>query len=194
MLPSIIFREQYLKLSRFTIVTGSHGVGKTDLLIKIENTKENFSNVHNITENRRSKLILESMQYLFPTIIKTEYDYPMHYDRSVQYLCDPINVLKRLLEKVHTVSIWYNVVPILHYTVLPRFFERVLHLANAFDIQVIFSTQSMDVIKAFQQAAKKASEQDIRLLRLDRINENTHVTTFDARDLSIATEGNIEVR
>lgn len=194
MLPSIIFREQYVQLSRFTIVTGNHGVGKTGLLEKIENTKAVFPSVHNIPEKQRSKLILESMQYLFPTLITTEYDYPMHYDRGVQYLCDPIIILKRLLERANTVSIWHNVVPILHYTVLPRLFERVIHLANAFDIQIIFSTQSMDVIRTFQKAAEKASERDVSLIRLDRIDGNMHVTTFDARELSIAMEGHIEVR
>ena len=83
----------------------------------------------------------------------------------------------------------------LHYTVQKKLWKIIFTLAQKLKIQVFVTTHSEDCIAGFGRILNDAENKfDGKLIRLDNINGKIEQVEFDANDLSIATNQNIEIR
>lgn len=82
----------------------------------------------------------------------------------------------------------------LHYSVQSDFWKMVLQAARDNDVQVLATTHNWDVVLGFTEAATEMEEVDGVLIRLTRRREKLFATTFEERELSIATRNRLEVR
>ena len=82
----------------------------------------------------------------------------------------------------------------LHYSVQGDFWKMVLQAARDNDVQVLATTHNWDVVLGFTEAATEMEEVDGVLIRLTRRREKLFATTFEERELSIATRNRLEVR
>ena len=82
----------------------------------------------------------------------------------------------------------------LHYSIQYDMWRLIFATARELNVQVFATTHSWDCVEAFQQAAVEDAEAYGMLIRLEAKGEETKVTLFDERRLSIATKEHIEVR
>ena len=83
----------------------------------------------------------------------------------------------------------------LHYTVQKKLWKIIFTLAQKLKIQVFVTTHSEDCIAGFEKILNDLENKfDGKLIRLDNINGKIEQVEFDANDLSIATNQNIEIR
>lgn len=82
----------------------------------------------------------------------------------------------------------------LHYTVLPKVWQAIAKAARLFNTQVFATTHSLECIVAAHEAFSKGSVYDFRLHRLDRVEDEIRVVTYDQETLTAAFEVGLEVR
>lgn len=83
----------------------------------------------------------------------------------------------------------------LHHTVQEKLWEIIFNLSKKLKIQVFITTHSEDCIIGFENILNnKNSSFDGRLIRLDNNNGVIKQVEFDAKELKIATDNDIEIR
>lgn len=82
----------------------------------------------------------------------------------------------------------------LYYTVQPDLWRLIFRVASRLNVQVFATTHSWDCIEAFQQASRSIQEVEGLLIRLESKKSGIVATLYNARQLSIATREQIEVR
>lgn len=83
----------------------------------------------------------------------------------------------------------------LHYTVQEKLWTIIFQLSKELNIQVFATTHSEDCIRGFQSALNcQKSLSDGKLFRLDNVNGIIKQVEFDAEELKIAAEQDIEIR
>jgi AAA15 family ATPase/GTPase len=83
----------------------------------------------------------------------------------------------------------------IHYSIQEKLWEKLLELAEKLNVQVFATTHSWDCIDGFQRALNAFHDPSQgQLLRMSMRNDEITATSFDARELAIATRENIEVR
>ena len=83
----------------------------------------------------------------------------------------------------------------LHYSVQEKLWEVIFKLSETLNIQVFATTHSEDCIRGFESILSSPRHSNVgKLIRLDYHKGLITEIEFDARDLRIATEQNIEIR
>lgn len=83
----------------------------------------------------------------------------------------------------------------LHYTVQEKLWKILFQLSKELNIQVFATTHSEDYIRGFQSVLNNQDNlSDGKLIRLDNVNGNIKQVEFDAKELKIATDQDIEIR
>ncbi len=82
----------------------------------------------------------------------------------------------------------------LHYAVQHKLWEVIFFLAEKLNIQVFATTHSNDCIQAFGKLISDKHADAGRIYRLDTVDGDIIPTEFTAKDISIATQMDIEVR
>jgi hypothetical protein len=82
----------------------------------------------------------------------------------------------------------------LHHTILKPVWQAIAQAARQADVQVFAATHSYECITAAHEAFTASSPYDLRLYRLDRVQEEIQVAAYDQEILSYATEMSHEVR
>ena len=82
----------------------------------------------------------------------------------------------------------------LHHTVLQKVWTAIAAAARQFDVQVVATTHSYECVRAAHQAFTASKIYDLRLYRLERINDQICVAAYDQETLNYATEMSHEVR
>ena len=83
----------------------------------------------------------------------------------------------------------------LHYTVQEKLWKIIFKLSKDLNIQVFATTHSEDCINGFQRVLNNSDDLSAgKLIRLDNKNGVIKQIEFDAKDLKIATEQDIEIR
>jgi AAA15 family ATPase/GTPase len=83
----------------------------------------------------------------------------------------------------------------LHYSVQEKLWEIIFYLSERLNIQVFATTHSRDCIEGFESVLNNSDNKiDGKLIRLENINGDIEEVEFDAHELKIATNENIEVR
>jgi AAA15 family ATPase/GTPase len=83
----------------------------------------------------------------------------------------------------------------LHHTVQEKLWNVIFKLAESLKIQVFVTTHSEDCISGFENILNNPENKlDGKLIRLDNINGEIHQVEFNANELKIATDLNIETR
>lgn len=83
----------------------------------------------------------------------------------------------------------------LHYTVQEQLWDIIFKLAEKLNVQVFVTTHSEDCIKGFEQILNSDTNSEKgKLIRLDNTNGAIKQVEFNAQELKIATDHNIETR
>lgn len=82
----------------------------------------------------------------------------------------------------------------LHYTSQNILWKFLFEIAEEKNIQIFATTHSMDAVRAFTQIAKEKQEENIRLFRLVKKNEEIKVFKSDLEILEISAERDGELR
>ena len=82
----------------------------------------------------------------------------------------------------------------IHYSILNDVWQAIGKAASIFKTQVFATTHSYDCIIAAHHAFEKSETYDFRLHRLDRINEQVDVVTYNRETLTNAIKADFEVR
>jgi len=83
----------------------------------------------------------------------------------------------------------------LHHTVQEKLWNVIFKLAQSLKIQVFVTTHSEDCISGYENVLNNPENKlDGKLIRLDNINGEIHQVEFNANELKIATDLNIETR
>ncbi len=82
----------------------------------------------------------------------------------------------------------------LHHSVQEEVFSILLDLAKSFDVQIFATTHSNECIRAAHRTLREYGPQELAFYRLDRVNEQVKVVSFDDEMLETATEFNMEIR
>ncbi|OFY97361.1 MAG: hypothetical protein A3K10_03235 [Bacteroidetes bacterium RIFCSPLOWO2_12_FULL_31_6] len=83
----------------------------------------------------------------------------------------------------------------LHYTVQERLWSMIFNLAKKLNVQVFVTTHSEDCISGFENILNNSENtSDGKLIRLDNENGIIKQVEFNAKELKIANEQNIDIR
>lgn len=83
----------------------------------------------------------------------------------------------------------------LHYSVQEKLWEIIFKLSNILNVQVFATCHSLDSIKSFEKILNINTDNDnSKLIRLDNKNGKIIQEEFNADELNIATNQNIEIR
>lgn len=83
----------------------------------------------------------------------------------------------------------------LHYTVQDQLWKIIFNLSQKLNVQVFITTHSEDCIAGFESILNSSNNEiEGKLIRLDNINGIIKQVEFDAKELKIAAEQNIETR
>ena len=83
----------------------------------------------------------------------------------------------------------------LHYSVQEKLWAILFELSRKLNIQIFVTTHSEDCIKGFESVLNNASSiSDGKLIRLDNENGKIKQVEFDAKELKIANDQDIEIR
>ena len=83
----------------------------------------------------------------------------------------------------------------LHYTVQEQLWNVIFNLAKKLNVQVFITTHSEDCISGFENVLNSPNNSlEGKLIRLDNVNGSIRQVEFNARELKIATDQNIETR
>src|SRR5262249_6882137 len=76
----------------------------------------------------------------------------------------------------------------LHYSVMKDVWKAIAAAARQMDVQVFATTHSYECIQAAHEAITASGTYDLRLFRLDRVNDEIQVAAYDQDVLGYATE------
>lgn len=83
----------------------------------------------------------------------------------------------------------------LHYTVQEKLWDVIFHLAQKLNVQVFVTTHSEDCISGFESILNSPANSLLgKLIRLDNDNGKIKQVEFNAKELKIANENDIEIR
>jgi len=82
----------------------------------------------------------------------------------------------------------------LHHSVMERVWQAIGDAARRFDVQVFATTHSFECIRAAHQAFDTSGSYDFRLHRLERIDDDIEIFTYDQEVLAAAMQADMEVR
>jgi len=83
----------------------------------------------------------------------------------------------------------------LHYTVQEQLWKVIFNLAQKLNVQVFVTTHSEDCIAGFESILNSSNNTlEGKLIRLDNVNGTITQVEFNAQELKIATDQNIEIR
>ncbi len=82
----------------------------------------------------------------------------------------------------------------IHYSVQADLWRFLFALGQRLNVQIIATSHSFDMIKAFQIAASENEQEEGFLIRLQRDGEDIRVTEFDEEELEVVARKQIEVR
>ena len=82
----------------------------------------------------------------------------------------------------------------IHYAVQTDLWRLIFRVASRLDVQVFATTHSSDCIIAFQAAAAENTQEEGVLIRLARRGDCITASEFDEREMTIAVEGEMELR
>lgn len=82
----------------------------------------------------------------------------------------------------------------IHHTVMPMIWKAISNLANKFDIQVFTTTHSAECLQSAHEYFKKTKRYDMKVFRLQRIDDRITVISYDRDTLEAAIETGLEVR
>jgi len=82
----------------------------------------------------------------------------------------------------------------LHYTAQRKLWEIIFTLSQKLNIQVFATTHSLDTIRTFQQVLNETNPKEGQLIRLQNKNGEIVHIDFDAEELAIANDNDIDVR
>lgn len=82
----------------------------------------------------------------------------------------------------------------LHHSVQQEMFSVLSDLAQLFDVQVFATTHSDECIRAAHRALVGRAQQEFAYYRLDRINEDVRVVSFDEEMLETAIAHGMNIR
>lgn len=82
----------------------------------------------------------------------------------------------------------------LHYSILNKVWQAIGEAARRFDTQVFATTHSWECIRAAHQAFAASEAYDFRLHRLDCIDDEISVVTYDREMLETSIATGLEVR
>ncbi len=82
----------------------------------------------------------------------------------------------------------------IHYSVQRSYWQMVLKIASANNVQVVATTHSWDCVRGFAQAASDSTDVDGVLIRLERDEAGLYAVEYPEEELAIAAEQGIEVR
>jgi AAA15 family ATPase/GTPase len=83
----------------------------------------------------------------------------------------------------------------LHYSVQEQLWKIIFDLSEKLNVQVFATTHSEDCISGFESILNsKGNENGGKLIRLDNINGNITQVEFNAKELKISNDHNIEIR
>ena len=83
----------------------------------------------------------------------------------------------------------------LHHSVQEKLWEIIFNLSEKLNIQVFATTHSEDTIKSFENIINSSSNKiEGKLIRLENKNNSIRQIEFDANELKIATDNDIEIR
>lgn len=83
----------------------------------------------------------------------------------------------------------------LHHSVQEKLWKIIFNLSEKLNIQVFATTHSEDTIKSFENIINSSSNKiEGKLIRLENKNNSIRQIEFDANELKIATDNDIEIR
>jgi len=83
----------------------------------------------------------------------------------------------------------------LHHTVQEQLWKVIFNLAQKLNVQIFITTHSEDCISGFENILNSPGNNlHGKLIRLDNVNGTIKEVEFDAKELKIATDNNIEIR
>ena len=82
----------------------------------------------------------------------------------------------------------------IHYSIMKEIWIGIAEAAKIFNTQIIATTHSRECIVAAHEALSKSGKYNFLLHRLDKINEDIKITTYDRESLEAAIEAGFEVR
>ena len=83
----------------------------------------------------------------------------------------------------------------LHHTVQEQLWNVIFNLAQKLNVQIFVTTHSEDCISGFENILNSPNNSlDGKLIRLDNDNGTIKQVEFNAKELKIATDQNIETR
>lgn len=82
----------------------------------------------------------------------------------------------------------------IHYSVMGKVWKAIGEAARRFDAQVFATTHSRECIVAAHKAFAENGRYDFHLHRLERVNEDVRIVTYDQEALAAAIESDLEVR
>lgn len=154
-----------------------------DALKIIEPSTERIAFVDENPRERVAKIKLSSSQNVFP----------------LKSMGDGINrVLTTILALINSDNGYLLIDEFengLHFSVQEQLWKIIFDLSQKLNVQVFVTTHSSDCIKGFESVLNQADNLNLgQLIRLDNINGDIQQVSFDANDLNIAVENNIETR
>jgi hypothetical protein len=82
----------------------------------------------------------------------------------------------------------------LHHSVLQKVWTAIAHAARRADVQVFATTHSYECIEAAHEAFTADGTYDLRLHRLERVDDRITAVTYSQKTLDTSVEMNLEVR
>lgn len=86
----------------------------------------------------------------------------------------------------------------LHYSSLKPLWEAIFEMAKEFDVQIFATTHSYECVDVFssvyQELAKDEKEDEVRLYRLDKLDEKLKAVSFTSEMIQTALDHNWEIR
>ncbi|OHD24009.1 MAG: hypothetical protein A2086_06730 [Spirochaetes bacterium GWD1_27_9] len=105
-------------------------------------------------------------------------------------------ILSAILQKDSNILIIDEIENGLHYTSLEVLWRAIFKLANDTNVQIFCTTHSYECVESFAKVNKDyfADNDDIRLFRIDRKDDNHNAFCYDKETLSLGIEKGFEVR
>lgn len=176
------------------------------------NREEDGSLWDNVTLTDREVYVIEAIQIIEPTIERLAFIGESRRKRSavvklldkkeifpLRSMGDGINRILTIILAMVNVENGYLLIDEfengLHYTTQEKLWKVIFHLAKTLNIQVFATTHSRDCIASFEKVLNESENQVTgKLIRLENKNGDIRQVEYDAEELQIAVEQNIETR
>jgi AAA15 family ATPase/GTPase len=171
------------------------------------NPQENAKRFSNLEVMGQHEELLESLKIIEPRLNQLSVSYangianivgdfgfkPM---MPISYMGDGINRLLSILLAITTVKNGCLLVDEMengfHYSVMPQVWQAISDLSTRLNVQVIATTHSLEFVRSASQINK--DKNIFSLHRLERINNEIRVISYDQENLDTSNELNWEVR